>query len=623
MSMTEAMTTPESFAVPPPPANTVAIFREGRYGIYERPWHDKVDFLDIDKPEDRDRWVFLNMAVFNDGTIPAPESNWRSVVDYWLTDLRDSARLYQRKLERLRPVDAGKIKEVQKGVKQTERKIKAMMAVSASARAMEDSAAVPDRYLKHISMSRGDEPDTDAQDYMASFLLHKDSDKYIRVITDPLVGHYYQKVLEAAHLKTFTPDPSLGIADTEPEWHKVIEKRDKATGKVISVKVVPWDDPDGKARCSRVIIASLEEMEKDDKIKDIREKGKDSPNDPNNRLIYYLCKDAQKGGFEAFIEEVLLKEDADFISQNFGEDGLPETIRWSAARLACDAFFVDKFTRWTFQLTSVDRTGSIRSESEIYDGDSLRLAPRQDWGGDPFTNILQPSFLPRQIKRVYTEEAAVILDLIDKAFRPDDIFFGAEGMEEGLPDKILHPTAVEHFKNIVRYNQALGFFFGSSRAAMVPKFRMSDLRDSLEQTGEKLAQIYGTLGENRGKDTGKQIMGAIMARLILAKAVAARASMVNPPFFKEVFGTLTDPRSSQPLAELREYLFGPGLDWRGGGFVADLISRRTKYIIKGNRFHAEEDLERAFKELATPEEGLGKRMVRVGAAATTSFAPRK
>src|SRR3990167_4225796 len=574
------------------PPHLGAVLEEGRniaYAIDPYTQHPVpgIEIRSVVDKEGRRDWMFENMRVFN--SLPDAALLWKPAIDDYLRDLETARVNHERTLKTTRDRET-----FDKKARETRDTMLAMMAISASARAMERCAAVPDLYLKAISLG-SEEPLSDAQDYLGSFLLHKDPQKYVTVIKDPLVGYYYQQVLEDAYLtRTKGQDPQLPLGDQDPEWHEVTTTQENKAGETIEK---------GKWHCSRVIIASTANIRKG-AIDSLREEGRID----TNSLIYYFHGDARNGGFETYMRDALLRRDTPrSIKKKFGGN-IPYTIRWAAARIACDAFLVDKFARWSFQLTSIDEDGVIKRESDIYDN-SLKLAPTRDWGGDPFTNIIQPSFLPRQIKKVYEGEGAQILDMVDKGFRPDDIFFGGD---EKLAEKILHPTAVENLKNIIRFNRAVGLFFGSSRAAGVSEYNMRALGDSLKDIGELLAQIYDD----------KEIVGAMIARLVLAKAEAARSSMVNPPFFVDVFGPLTDPRATQPLREMRDYLFGTKLDWRSG-LIANMASQRTKLVFKGNKYGAQKDLELAFERLSGPEESLARKIFRGGVIVSTAMTSKR
>lgn len=84
-----------------------------------------VPVLDILKDNDRQVWALENIRVFSDGTLSQPEARWYPVVKEWITDLKTAAK------KRC-------VSEDERGAaEKLEKEIKAMMAVSASARSME------------------------------------------------------------------------------------------------------------------------------------------------------------------------------------------------------------------------------------------------------------------------------------------------------------------------------------------------------------------------------------------------------------------------------------------------------------------------------------------------------
>jgi hypothetical protein len=565
-----------------PPPHIGAVLTEGRNIAYTKdPWGRTVNWIEefsVREEEGRKGWMFENLRVFN--SLPQAPSVWKGAIDDYLLDLQ-TARVSS---EKRNPKERAKIEA---GVIETRDTMKAMMAVSASARAMEASSGNPDTYLAAITQSSPEQLDLDVQDRWGSFLLHNHPETYMRAISDPLVKHYYEQVLTDSHL----------TSSQEMEWR--------------------FDEEDDEWKCSRVALVE-DPAEKVDGIRIveyIRNKGRED----RNSLIYYLHGKAKNGGFEAYIREALLKRD-------HGEwrDEHSETVRWAAARIACDAFLVDKYTRWDYQLTSMGPDGDYKPEGELYkktvrgreEDDELKLAPFENWGGDPFRVALQPSFVPRIIKGVYSGEAAVLLDWIDIGFRPKDIFFryfktGKEG-DKKLLEKIVHASAVEHLKKFARLNKAIGLYFGGSMAGKVAEAGMREIEKSLRDMADLLHQVY----------RDPYIVGAMLARLFYAKGEAARASMVNPPFFMEVFGPLTDPKSSQPLEELRIHLFGQKLDWRSG-LIADLESQRTQFVFRGNPYGAEELIKEANKRLAAAKGGAFRQTLRAGLAISEAVTSKR
>lgn len=578
----------------PIPVHIGAVFKEGRNIAYvwdpvERKLVHGIQDYSIDNEYGRRAWVLENVGTFSSLEMP---SAWKGAADDYLRDLQ-TAKMNAIRREPSRQ----KKEEIEKQVIQTRTLLKAMMSVSASARSIEKSAANPELYLGVISQG-GEKIDKDAQDFMKTFLLHDDPEKYETVIEDELVKKYYKQILKDADLLEEIDDPELssGVGDdpepNNPEWHSFIDNRGRK-----------------KWVTSRVSIATQPQI-LNGRIAEIRS-GKDNP----EKLLYYLANKAEHGGFEQYIIK-LLRRDSDADIESRKNDKLEsDAVRFAAARLACDAFISDKMTRWGFQLTSISPQGEIMPEKDIYK-DLLDIAPLKDWGGDPLMNVAWPSFLPRVIKGVYKGKAKSVLDAIDLGFKPIDVFFRNEVGYEGLGEEILHPTAVENLKKLARYNDAMGLFYGSSRGAAIGESNMAVLKNSLFDIAEDLAQIYGTLKLSTGELIGPEVLGVMMARLLKAKAMAARAAMVDPPFFIEMFGPTIDPKSANPLRDLRLYLFGSRLDYRTG-LVANLASVRSDIVFRGNRFEAEQDLKEAYDILSTPEESGLRKAARLVVAVST------
>lgn len=249
-----------------------AVFEGGLLASYSYDWVRKeytVPLLDPTKREERRRYWMENIRVFSDGTLPNPTATWKNFVDNLVMDLK---------------VACQRAKLPTREIREAELDLKAVMAISASARAMEQSAGDLNKYILFIT----DGGDLDRQDTWAEFLLHNDPGKIERVLTDPLVMHYFERLLQDAGITNFQ------------KW--------------------------GRNR------PSSWELDREAAIK--------------GRLIEYL----RKGGFNEYITDVLLGEDPQpFIEQQLAL-GLGDTCRWAAARLACDIFLVDLYARWEFEV---------------------------------------------------------------------------------------------------------------------------------------------------------------------------------------------------------------------------------------------------------------------------------
>jgi len=470
-----------------------AVFETGRSQGFVYDWVKKeclVPVLSVEKRGERERWILENIRVFSDGTVASPILRWKQFVDFWTTELSVAAT--RSELSRKDRVE-------------TEKNLKAAMAVSASARAMEASGGNFNKYALLITV----DGDMDKQDFWADYLLHNDAQKLERVLQNPLVQYFYTKLLTDAGIKLSGQKPS--------------NKEEQASWLTKS----SWEIPSKE----RVL---------------------------NGRLVKFLKKG---DGFNEYIGEVLLSDEK-FRREKL-EEGFQDTCLWAAAKLACDAFLVDKYTRWEYKLEKV-------AAERQREGGGLVLKPSAGWGGNPLRAVLEPSFLPRRIKRVYQEGGGAVLDLIDHSFRPTDIF-----EEEKVPEeKLVQASMTENLKKLFRYNEALSKFIGSSQAISIPRWREEDFR-SLGEIAELLNQVYGNINKPL-PETGKRICGAVMMRLIYAKALAAVLESGKPNFMLELFGE----KKERPFYKVLVELCGPDLQ-SNTGFLASLAGPRLGFRFRG------------------------------------------
>lgn len=563
--MAEASISPEARIVTLPDY-IGAVFETGRLKSYAYDWTERkhvVPLVDVSREEDRDVWMLENMRVFADGTVANPCFGWKGIIDTWLTELRVAATRSSPPLER-------------ENLRKTEMDIKATMAVSASARAMEMSGGSAARYASYIAPGGEHGPDLDKQDAWAEFLLHKDPEKLNRVLENTLVDHYYKKLMEDA-----------GITDLE-EWHKVDSKWYSSR----------WNVDKEKAFAGK--------------------------------LIEYL---KLKHSLNEYVDEVLLASDEDGFKRECQEkygkkdkrgkevrEGVGNRVRWAAAKLACDAFLVDKYTRWQFQLenmTEDERKEAEKMSDETQKKDKLKALEKQKgvlkdmkpfpgWGGDPLRAVLEPSFLPGRIKKVYQEEDKVILDMTDLAFRPVDIF----NKEEELKGKLLPASMVIHLKEYARYSDALWTFLGTSRAIAIPQWTKEVMGKDLPTIAELLDQVYGGIDEPKSETgkhpIGKHIVGAMMARILQCKALATAIESARPGFKENLILLFGETKTARPFLEIEQFLWGPNLDAKMG-FLVSLAAGRTRFVFKDNDFGAEKTLKDTAEILLTNDQGPEER----------------
>ncbi len=232
------------------PLHIGAVFEKGRnYLLVE---HESIPTLKITDADHRQAYIFENLHAFN--TLFRQPQSWKPAIDIWLADAKFAAKaegLSNRDLENF------------------DKRLKAMMAITASARAMEESAGSSVSYL--VILTGGESGNLSAQDTMSDFLVHADLEKLNEVIKSPLVKKYYDILMKDAGL----------INDEDHRW---IEK----------------PDPDDSSK--KVQLPSRVELLEDSESfrKQIREK---------SELVPYLVESAEKPGFDTYIREDLLKKD--------------------------------------------------------------------------------------------------------------------------------------------------------------------------------------------------------------------------------------------------------------------------------------------------------------------------
>ena len=142
-----------------------AVFKGGKNEVHvDRP--DLISTLDVNDEKDRTRFIFKNIHAFDYRY--GKGSAWKVVVDDWIKDYEianEGANIDSRAEEEFLG------------------KLKAAMAVTASARAMDSSGGSAKSYMVNLvgANERG-EPITGEQDLSSSFLLHADPGKLNLVI---------------------------------------------------------------------------------------------------------------------------------------------------------------------------------------------------------------------------------------------------------------------------------------------------------------------------------------------------------------------------------------------------------------------------------------------------------
>ncbi|MDD3679249.1 MAG: hypothetical protein PHX72_00080 [Candidatus Shapirobacteria bacterium] len=478
--------------------------------------------LDVRKERDREEWLLRNTeAAMSEEVIFDPERKWKVIVEAWMADFNLAVR---RANESIEGDDSGFITTEMK--KEFEKKIRSAMAICASARAMEQSNGSAELYVGYMTNPENPEhPNLERKDDWTRFLLHGDRSKIRTLLENKLVRKYYQTLMS-----------SVGINSA-------------------------WDEESGVFNWDGEIDKSI-----------FYEQGKGVFDKAS--LAYYLVSDDDgryRGGINSYIEEVLMENE---------KNGFSRAERWGAAKLACDLFLVDSFTKWEYR---------INKEGQI---EKTGFKPSAAWGGDPFRAILEPSFLPKRIKGVYSgrlsPEDEFIFDKIDKAFRPDDIF---SVVQEDPRIKPLEASATIDLKAYSRWSAALWKFLGGSRADGVPKWDQESC-SGLKEIAELLDQVYGGQSEDHPRES-KHVVAAMMARIINIKAFAITMERLKPGFREKALIFLGHGiEETRPFLNAETFIWGPKLD-ASSGFIRELSGSRTNFAFKDNKYGAELELHQA------------------------------
>ncbi len=591
--------------IQPPQTFIGSVFETGRSRMviheYIGKGRDVVPIERIEDPKGRENWLFENMRVFNDGTVAQPEASWKGIVDFHLSELFVAEKNAIREGKPVKRED----------VEKTEKYLKAAMAISASARAMEASSGVPAAYECYITQS-APRPNPDRQDSWAEFLLHKDPMKIKTALSNEMVNNFYKMIIDDAGMGEVLERNAEGNFKFNGkgrfivDWDKFnVEKALK--GQLIGFLIDKIPSPLNKyEECmidwenKHLILAEeKEKLDEDGKPKEVGKKWK------------------SKSSLYDYIWEVLLDE-KNIKKLSKREKDIP--FLWSAARLAADIFLVDKFTKWDHELSQA-----------FPEKKQPRIKPSKGWGGDPLKSIIAPSFLPSVVKKVYSKDKAAkaIAELIDEAFRPGDLdLIDKDGKpmidKDGKPmiDKDGKPMKVEvmiddklpcsmicPLKSFDRYNEALWVFLGAkSRAPGVAKWDRQTMEESLPLIVEKLDDVYGKFqSEGKNDETfSGELMGLIMTRILYCKALAAAYQSARPGFSEVVDfigGDLKSGKSlGRPFYEVEKFIWGPDLKSKSG-FLSELVGPRTRFIFdKQNRFNTEKILDDTWEILFTNDQ---------------------
>lgn len=637
---------------------------------------DKNIILDVRRVEDRERWLYENVRVImRRVNVSEPEKQWRPIVDMWRSEFKTAAE---------------RTEMDEKTYKEFDMRIRSVMAVCASARAMEYSNGSAQRYLAAITESREDSLNMDVADDWSEYLLHENEEMLAKVLEDPLVERYYRKILDLAGIRM----PEV-ISWQYMGQRLPLDENGEVMIPLLGGSVLrEFRRQDGSLNES-ALLADIEANKRRalarwDQTVDpsafLRKNRGELVIEGKSLAGYFSDKapGGYRGGFPALIDDILLPEVSVSDLGNFERSELI-----GAARLAADAFLAEKYTMWEFCCNSDGKFGVWK--------------PDPTWGGDPFRAILEPSFLTHQVKRMYQGPGSEeILETVDLAFRPRDILdtypyprnvnqvtelflrkiaeggdlsrlsegeakdrakhfledqlpsiknilgekwsvFPGDILKNDLSDRLskelvttitggirclsglpgqeltaslsnngnlnrrifefrerinsvleknlvvskarpLRPNALCHLKNYNRLiNEALWTFLGGSRGAKISRWDEETIRD-LPKILENIDDVY---------KTDKDLVGLMLARVILAKSLAAVAERAEPNALERITDLVNYAnKETRPFDQLELYLWGHRKDGRDG-YLAQLIGPRLKIPIGNNRYGAEDVLQKA------------------------------
>lgn len=342
-----------------PQPYTRAIFNQGNYGNYADYWGDNVVRCDVTKErkenEDgvngREEWAFTNMSFFEKGMLP----QIGIVEQAWLMmDLTPATE------KATRGKTAAEKRRIENEIKKTEELLKAMIAVTVAARAMEQSEGSPKDYVATVTFG-----DPEAKGKVKEYLLADHPEKLKMLVGaeggNIRVRNFFYTILSDAGLSGYT------------EW------RDRETPSQISVNV-----------------------------EDARIADRINPRTGRFGLSHFLKNKAENGGKEAYID-TLLGNNVDPIDR-------------VAANLAFDAFMVDIYTRWQAQV-DFDGDLKIQPNKD-WQGDPFRAIIEPAFMPDKIKKVYQSPYGKRALGLVnYGLAAPDILQgpLAEKALPPSAV----------------------------------------------------------------------------------------------------------------------------------------------------------------------------------------------------------
>ena len=233
------------------------------------------------------------------------------------------------------------------------------------------------------------------------------------------------------------------------------------------------------------------------------------------------------------------------------------------------------------------------------------MSPCGNWAGDPFTEVIYPPHLYKNVKSGYPRYPDV-WKIIDAAFRPRDVnlamakvardqSFGvpnkkqmeAIGREEyGISTKLLRPDATTSIAHLNRYHQALSAVMGDPMVGALSDISGEGIK-GIAKAATLMAQIYPLLGfskdPDRNKEIARQLDAAFFARVVLAKIVAFHHEF-RMGTITSIKNILEPDKSSAPIKGLSEFMvamWGPNARTRQEGLI-NIFEERYGFNFGGN-----------------------------------------
>lgn len=487
--------------------------RDIRTGLAEVPVYK------VEDSDERQMWAFRNIHAYSEYTSPLTV-HWKMAVDDWVLDIRTATSS-----GKLDPADPDGKKRIpldrteRQGAVESEKLMKAMIAVTASSRAMETSAGSMDAYVAALV---GD--NLDRADGWKEFLIHGGRDKIEMLLGKEggegkgsgVIRYYYDKLVEDAdtmlNSQLFDFLKKIDKVDYKGGFREYVyeflleEESSETEDALIIDGLIPDDEvrtAAAKLAADIFLVDKYTEWEK--KVEDqYIEKNKNNP-DPKLRRVQIKPTENWGGNpLRAIIEPSFL----------------PKTIKGIYARDKQIWELLDE--AFTFKVARETNRGVIEVEGRVIKSfdENYTLRPTM-------TTPL----------KALSRYGQALMAFLGGSTAPSIAAWG----KDQLDGKAGIPTI------ITLMNQVVG---------------------DVEGMGDKEDQW----------PFGKDAMGRFTAEILHLKALASVRQFVQPTSFELVFSQ-DDKRN---LKEIAHYIFGSTLDFKSG-LIQETSSAALGFAYKFNR----------------------------------------